>query len=50
MGTAYWRFGDAYHMQSGNSPYEGDMPGDFKFLYGATVIQDIELNEGVFAI
>ena len=50
MGTGYWRFHDAYHMQSGNSPYEGDLPGDFKFLYGATVIRDIELNEGVFAI
>jgi hypothetical protein len=50
MGTAYWRFSDAYHMQSGNSPHDGDKPGDFKFLYGATVIRDIELKEGVFAI
>ena len=48
--SAYWRFGDAYHMQSGNGPHEGDLPGDFKFLYGATVIQDIKLKEGVFAI
>ena len=50
IGGAYWRFSDAYHMQSGNSPYAGDLPGDFKFLYGAAVIRDIELKEGVFAI
>ena len=50
VGIAYWRFNDAYHMQSGNSPYEGDLPGDFKYLYGATVIRDTELKEGVFAI
>jgi hypothetical protein len=50
VGIAYWRFNDAYHMQSGNSPHEGDMPGDFKYLYGATVIRDIELKEGVFGI
>ncbi|MDP7453558.1 MAG: hypothetical protein QGE95_14985, partial [Arenicellales bacterium] len=24
-GGAYWRFNDAYHMQSGNSPYDGDL-------------------------
>jgi len=50
VGIAYWRFNDAYHMQSGNSPYAGDLPGDFKFFYGATVIRDIELKEGIFAI
>ena len=49
-GAGYWRFNDAYHMQSGNSPSGGDRPGDFKFLYGATVIRDIELKEGIFAI
>jgi hypothetical protein len=49
-GGTYWRFNDAYHGQSGNSPFDGDMPGDFKFLYGATVIRDIELKEGIFAI
>lgn len=47
--SAYWRFGDAYHMQSGNGR-EGDLPGDFKFLYGGTVIRDIEAQDGVFAI
>ena len=50
VGIAYWRFNDAYHMQSGNSPIEGDLPGDFKFLYGATVIRDTKLKEGVFAV
>ena len=50
VGIAYWRFNDAYHMQSGNNPNGGDLPGDFKFFYGATVIRDIELKEGVFAI
>ncbi len=47
--SAYWRFGDAYHMQSGNGR-EGDLPGDFKFMYGGTVIRDIEAQDGVFAI
>jgi hypothetical protein len=47
--SAYWRFTDAYHMQSGNGR-EGDLPGDFKFLYGGTVIRDIEAQDGVFAI
>ena len=50
VGIAYWRFNEAYHMQSGNNPHGGDLPGDFKFLYGATVIRDIELKEGIFAI
>ena len=47
--SAYWRFTDAYHMQSGNGR-EGDLPGDFKFMYGGTVIRDIEAQDGVFAI
>ena len=50
VGIAYWRFNDAYHMQSGNNPSGGDLPGDFKFLYGATVIRDIKVKEGIFAI
>ena len=47
--SAYWRFTDAYHLQSGNGR-EGDLPGDFKFMYGGTVIRDIEARDGVFAI
>ena len=49
VGIAYWRFTDAYHMQSGNGAH-GDLPGDFKFLYGATVIRDNDLKEGIFAV
>ena len=37
-------------MQSGNSPHEGDRPGEFKFLYGGAVIRDEKLKEGVFGI
>ena len=48
--SAYWRFNDAYHLQSGNSYEDGDLPGEFKFLYGATVIRDIEEKTGVFSI
>ena len=48
--SAYWRFGDSYHLQSGNGFVEGDMPGDFKFLYGGAVIRDIQENTGIFAI
>ena len=47
--SAYWRFTDAYHMQSGNGR-EGDLPGDFKFMYGGAVIRDIQAQDGVFAI
>ncbi len=50
IGKGYWRFNDAYHMQSGNGSSEGDLPGEFKFLYGATVIRDTKLKEGIFAI
>ena len=50
VGKSYWRFNDAYHMQSGNSPHEGDRPGEFKFLYGGAVIRDEKLKEGVFGI
>ncbi len=49
IGGSYWRFGDAYHAQSGNGR-SGDLPGDFKFLYGAAVIRDAARGEGVYAI
>ena len=48
-GSTYWRFDDAYHMQSGNGR-EGDLPGDFKFLYGGAVIRDAVKGEGIYAI
>ena len=46
---SYWRFNDAYHMQSGNGR-EGDLPGDFKFFYGGGVIRDVVNGEGIYAI
>ncbi|HEX9895465.1 MAG TPA: hypothetical protein VGA78_16160, partial [Gemmatimonadales bacterium] len=45
----YWRFDDAYHLQSGNGP-EGDLPGDFKFIYGGAVLRDDIAGEGEYAI
>ena len=46
---SYWRFGDAYHAQSGNGP-EGDLPADFKFMYGGAVLRDPATGEGAYAI
>lgn len=46
---SYWRFGDAYGAQSGNGP-QGDLPGDFKFMYGAAVVRDPAAGEGIYAI
>jgi len=45
----YWRFDDGYHLQSGNGP-EGDLPGDFKFIYGGAVLRDERTGEGEYAI
>ena len=47
-GGTYWRFDDAYHMQSGNGR-EGDLPGDFKFMYAGAAITDPKLKTGVYA-
>jgi hypothetical protein len=47
--TEYWRFDDAYHLQSGNG-IEGDLPGDFKFIYGGAVLRDEKTGEGEYAI
>ena len=46
---SYWRFGDAYHAQSGNGP-EGDLPGDFKYMDGGVVLRDPATGEGAYAI
>ena len=46
---AYWRFDDAYHGQLGNGP-EGDLPGEFKFIYGGAVIRDAVEDAGIYAI
>ncbi|HET9590478.1 MAG TPA: hypothetical protein VFO91_16955, partial [Anaerolineales bacterium] len=48
-GVDYWRFDDAYHLQSGNG-IEGDLPGDFKFMYGGAVLRDEKTGEGEYAI
>ena len=48
LGGTYWRFDDAYHMQSGNGR-QGDLPGDFKFMYAASTIRDDTLKQGVYA-
>lgn len=45
---AYWRFGDAYHGQSGNGP-EGDLPDDYKYFYIAAVVRDDNLYDGYYA-
>ncbi len=45
---SYWRFGDAYHAQSGNGP-DGDLPGDFKYMYGGAVLRDPATGEGAYA-
>jgi len=47
--ASYWRFDDAYHLQSGNG-IEGDLPGDFKFIYGGAVLRDENTGEGEYAI
>ncbi|HET7090634.1 MAG TPA: hypothetical protein VFL17_18535, partial [Anaerolineae bacterium] len=40
MGTAYWRFGDTYGYQIGESA-EGDLPGDLKWEFGGAVFRTI---------
>jgi hypothetical protein len=47
--ASYWRFDDAYHLQSGNG-IEGDLPGDFKFIYGGAVLRDENTGDGEYAI
>jgi hypothetical protein len=47
--ASYWRFDDPYHLQSGNG-IEGDLPGDFKFIYGGAVLRDEKTGEGEYAI
>ncbi|HLD92791.1 MAG TPA: cytochrome c peroxidase, partial [Anaerolineales bacterium] len=49
VSVEYWRFDDGYHLQSGNG-IEGDLPGDFKFIYGGAVLRDENTGEGEYAI
>ena len=50
----YWRFHDAYNVQSGNDLREGDLPGDlpgdFKFQYLGAVLRDANAGQAVYAI
>ena len=49
MGTAYWRFGDTYGYQIGESA-EGDLPGDIKWEFGGAVFRVPELGINEYAI
>jgi hypothetical protein len=46
----YWRFNEAYNMQSGNDPSAGDLPGDFKFQYLGAVLRVPKTGQAVYAI
>ena len=39
VGTAYWRFDEAYGLQPGMG-IAGDLPNDFKFQFGGAVFRD----------
>jgi hypothetical protein len=45
----YWRFHDAYALQSGNGR-DGDLPNDFKFQFGAAVLRGNSLPAPRYAI
>ncbi|MCD4687466.1 MAG: carboxypeptidase-like regulatory domain-containing protein [Anaerolineae bacterium] len=49
MGTAYWRFGDTYGYQIGESA-EGDLPGDLKWEFGGAVFRVPALGINEYAI
>ena len=44
MESAYWRFGERYANQIGVGP-DGDLPGEFKFQYGAAVLHGPALSQ-----
>ena len=45
----YWRFDDLYANQIGVGQH-GDLPGDFKFQYGAAVLHGSALDQSHYAI
>ena len=47
--SAYWRFDDRYAKQIGVGGH-GDLPGEFKFQYGAAVLHGSALNQAHYAI
>ena len=49
IGSAYWRFDDRYANQIGVGAH-GDLPGEFKFQYGAVVLHGSALDQSHYAI
>ena len=49
IGSAYWRFDDRYANQTGVGAH-GDLPGEFKFQYGAAVLHGPALNQAHYDI
>ena len=47
--TAYWRFDERYADQIGVGAH-GDLPGEFKFQYGAAVLHGSALDQSHYAI
>ena len=47
--SPYWRFHDRYAKQLGAGP-DGDLPGEFKFQYGAAVLHGSALDQAHYAI
>ena len=47
--SPYWRFDDQYAEQIGVGAH-GDLPGEFKFQYGAAVLHGLALNQSHYAI
>ena len=47
--SAYWRFDDRYAKQIGVGAH-GDLPGEFKFQYGAAVLHGSALDQSHYAI
>ena len=47
--SSYWRFHDRYADQIGVGP-DGDLPGEFKFQYGAAVLHGSALTQSYYAI
>ena len=47
--SAYWRFDDQYAKQIGVEAH-GDLPGEFKFQYGAAVLHGSALDQAHYAI
>ena len=49
IGSAYWRFDDRYANQIGVGAH-GDLPGEFKFQYGAAVLHGPALDQSHYDI